>query len=44
MIEREPGTDWRDLQARVAAILTECGLAADIGLARNGRPNRPVAF
>jgi hypothetical protein len=31
MIEREPGTDWRELQVRVAAILVECGLAAEVG-------------
>jgi hypothetical protein len=26
MIEEAPGTDWRELQERVAAILRECGL------------------
>lgn len=31
LIEKEPGTDWRDLQERVAAILGECGLAAETG-------------
>lgn len=31
MIEREPGTDWRDLQRRVAAILQECGLHTEVG-------------
>jgi hypothetical protein len=31
MIEKEPGPDWRDLQRRVAAILTDCGLDAEIG-------------
>lgn len=30
MIEREPGTDWHDLQGRVAAILDECGLVAEV--------------
>ena len=31
MIEKEPGADWRDLQQRVAAILLECGLVAEVG-------------
>jgi len=31
MIEEQPGRDWRDLQCRVAAILQECGLAAETG-------------
>jgi hypothetical protein len=31
MIEREPGTDWRDLQARVAGILSECGIDVEVG-------------
>jgi Restriction endonuclease len=31
MIENEPGADWRDLQRRVAAILQECGFAAEVG-------------
>lgn len=31
MIEKEPGADWRDLQQRVAVILAECGLAAEVG-------------
>ncbi len=31
MIEKGPGADWRDLQERVAAILVECGLAAEVG-------------
>jgi hypothetical protein len=31
MIEKEPGADWRDLQQRVAAILQECGLIAEVG-------------
>jgi hypothetical protein len=30
MIEREPGANWRDLQHRVAAILNECGLEAEV--------------
>lgn len=29
LIEEPPGADWRDLQMRVAAILTECGLKAE---------------
>ena len=29
MIEEQPGTDWRDLQSRVATILVECGLVAE---------------
>lgn len=29
MIEESPGTDWRDLQHRVATILNECGLIAE---------------
>ncbi len=29
MIEREPGANWRELQTRVATILSECGLAAE---------------
>lgn len=29
MIEKDPGTDWRDLQSRVATILRESGLAAE---------------
>ncbi len=31
MIEKEPGTDWRELQQRVAAILRESGLIAEVG-------------
>ena len=31
MIEKEPGADWRDLQQRVAVILAECGLVAEVG-------------
>src|SRR5258706_11392862 len=31
MIEREPGADWHDLQNRVAVILRECGLEAEVG-------------
>ena len=31
MIENEPGADWHDLQQRVATILVECGLAAEVG-------------
>jgi Restriction endonuclease len=31
LIEHEPGTDWRDLQARVACILNECGLNSEVG-------------
>lgn len=31
MIEEQPGADWRDLQERVAAILTECGLVSEVG-------------
>ncbi len=31
MIEKEPGADWRDLQQRVAIILQECGLVAEVG-------------
>lgn len=31
MIETEPGADWRDLQTRVAAILTECGIPSEVG-------------
>lgn len=31
MIELEPGADWRGLQERVAAILGECGLSAEVG-------------
>jgi len=30
MIEEQPGTDWRDLQLRVAAILGECGLVCEV--------------
>src|SRR3954468_23876030 len=31
MIENEPGADWRDLQQRVAIILSECGLTSEVG-------------
>ena len=31
MIEIEPGTDWRDLQDRVATILAESGLVTAVG-------------
>jgi hypothetical protein len=31
VIEREPGADWRELQVRVAAILQESGLQAEVG-------------
>lgn len=30
MIEPQPGTDWMDLQCRVAVILQECGLVAEV--------------
>lgn len=30
MIEREPGADWRDLQARVSAILSDCDLHCEV--------------
>ena len=30
LIEREPGTDWRDLQKRVAAILEESGFVVEV--------------
>jgi len=30
LIERDPGTDWRDLQQRVAAILQESGFIVEI--------------
>src|SRR5262245_975366 len=30
MIEREPRDDWHDLQNRVAAILSECGLKPEV--------------
>lgn len=31
MIEKKPGADWKDMQVRVATILTECGLRTTIG-------------
>ncbi len=31
MIEEQPGTNWYDLQQRVAAILGEAGLAPEVG-------------
>lgn len=30
LIEREPGENWRQLQDRVAVILSECGMASEV--------------
>ena len=40
MIESVPGVDWRDLQNRVAAILSECGMSTEV--ARTVRTVRGV--